>query len=492
MLNYRQLIQHPTLCNEWTLSSANEFGRLAQGMGCRIKGTDTIQFIAKADIPIECRKDITYSQFVCTVPPEKQEPNRTRFTVGGDRINYPSKVATPTADMITAKILFNSDISTPGTRFMTLDISNFYLMIPLKHPEYLRVKLRDIPEEIIHEYNLKSLADPDGSVYILVQLGIKLVRGLWCHKQRPIQFSQVVDDFRIKYTSQEHVNHLLAILKEHYTVTTDWTGTHYIGITLNWDYAKRQVHLSMPGYVAKALKPFDHPKPTTPQHSPFPSTPIKYGTKKQYATLKSTSPPLNKANKHFIQQICGKFLFLGRVVHPTLLSPISTIASQSAQPTEDTMNQTSQLLDYLASQDDAVLMCNASKMILRVHSNASYFSEPNARSRAGGHFFLSTNASVPPNNEAILNIAHIIKHIMASATHAELGVLYITALEAIYLHIILKELGHKIPATPIQTDNAMVEGVINGKVQPKHTKAMDMRFHWLRDCECQDQFRIYW
>ena len=38
----------------------------------------------------------------------------------------------------------------------------------------------------------------------------------------------------------------------------------------------------------------------------------------------------------------------------------------------------------------------------------------------------------------------------------------------------------------------MAEAVTNGKVQPKRTKAMDMRFHWLRDRECQQQFRIYW
>ncbi len=48
-------------------------------------------------------KDVTYGQFVCTVRPEKAEPNQTCFTVGGDRINYPGKVATPTAEMLVAK-----------------------------------------------------------------------------------------------------------------------------------------------------------------------------------------------------------------------------------------------------------------------------------------------------------------------------------------------------------------------------------------------------
>ncbi len=53
-------------------------------------------------------------------------------------------------------------------------------------------------------------------------------------------------------------------------------------------------------------------------------------------------------------------------------------------------------------------------------------------------------------------------------------------------------MGHTQAPTPLQTDNAMADGVVNGKVQPKQTKAMDMRFHWLRDWECQKQFRIFW
>ena len=66
------------------------------------------------------------------------------------------------------------------------------------------------------------------------------------------------------------------------------------------------------------------------------------------------------------------------------------------------------------------------------------------------------------------------------------------AREAVYIRIILDEMGHKQPPTPIQTDNAMADAVINSKITPKRTKAMDMRFHWLRDRECQDQFRFYW
>jgi hypothetical protein len=60
----------------------------------------------------EQMKDVTYGQFVCMVRPEKAEPNHTRFMVGRDKINYPGEVATPTADMLVAKMLFNSIILT--------------------------------------------------------------------------------------------------------------------------------------------------------------------------------------------------------------------------------------------------------------------------------------------------------------------------------------------------------------------------------------------
>eukprot|EP00804_Cyclotella_cryptica_P008936 CCRYP_012042-RA/>CCRYP_012042-RA protein AED:0.44 eAED:0.44 QI:0/-1/0/1/-1/1/1/0/183 len=103
----------------------------------------------------------------------------------------------------------------------------------------------------------------------------------------------------------------------------------------------------MPGYVKKALSQFQHPKPQTPQHAPFPATPINYGAHQQYAKAPSTATLLDPKGKKFIQQVCGKFLFLGRAVDPTLLCPISAIASQSSKPTVKTLKQTKQLLDYI-------------------------------------------------------------------------------------------------------------------------------------------------
>ena len=101
---------------------------------------------------------------VCKVRPEKSNPNRTRITIGGNRITFPGDIGSPTASLELAKLVFNSVLSRPGAKFTIFDICNFYLQTPLDRPEYARIKLSDIPEEFTLEYNLLSYAR-DGWVY---------------------------------------------------------------------------------------------------------------------------------------------------------------------------------------------------------------------------------------------------------------------------------------------------------------------------------------
>jgi hypothetical protein len=90
-------------------------------------------------------------------------------------------------------------------------------------------------------------------------------------------------------------------------------------------------------------------------------------------------------------------------------------------------------------------------------------------------------------------VAEIIKAVMSSAAESELGSLYLNTRKGVEERNILEEMGHPQPLTPVQTDNSTAEGIINSQVQPKHTKAMDMRFRWLRDRAVnQQQFRFYW
>jgi len=86
-------------------------------------------------------------------------------------INYPGDCGTPTADLLTVKLMFNSIISTPNAKFMTIDIKDFYLMTPMDRFEYFRMKLELFPQDIIEDYGLRDKVDADGNVFCEVQGG---------------------------------------------------------------------------------------------------------------------------------------------------------------------------------------------------------------------------------------------------------------------------------------------------------------------------------
>jgi hypothetical protein len=99
--------------------------------------------------------------------------------------------------------------------------------------------------------------------------------------------------------------------------------------------------------------------------------------------------------------------------------PLNDIATEQTKATEKTQATTNQLLDYLATHPDTTIRYRASDMILHIHSDASYLSVSNARSRLGGLFFLGNK---PPEedklNGSILNVASVIKHVVASAVES--------------------------------------------------------------------------
>jgi hypothetical protein len=114
-----------------------------------------------------------------------------------------------------------------------------------------------------------------------------------------------------------------------------------------------------------------------------------------------------------------------------MLTALSSLASEQCAPTENTMVKCKLFLDYAASQEDAVITYRKSDMVLAINSDASYLSEPKARSRAGGHFFMSEDNTDPKDNGAVHTVAKIIKAVMSSAAEAELGGLFINAKTAV-------------------------------------------------------------
>jgi hypothetical protein len=85
-------------------------------------------------------------------------------------------------------------------------------------------------------------------------------------------------------------------------------------------------------------------------------------------------------------------LYYAQAVDPTVSMPLNDITMEQTKATKKTQAATDQLLDYLATHPDATIRYHAFHMILHIHSDASYLSVSNARSRIGGLFFLGNKS----------------------------------------------------------------------------------------------------
>ena len=107
-------------------------------------------------------KEIIYTKVVCEVREGKDDEHCTKITVGGNLICYPGEAGTNTASLELIKLMLNSVISRTGARFACIDIKNFYLDTPMEDPEYVCIKITDIPEEFILEYGPAGMEDING------------------------------------------------------------------------------------------------------------------------------------------------------------------------------------------------------------------------------------------------------------------------------------------------------------------------------------------
>ena len=106
-----------------------------------------------------------------------------------------------------------------------------------------------------------------------------------------------------------------------------------------------------------------------------------------------------------------------------MLAALNTISAAHANATTTTMGDIVWILNYAATHPDATIHYHVSDMILHVTSDAYYLCEEQARSRAGGHFFLANRLvkngdktpALPTNNSAVHTLCQIIKTIMSSA-----------------------------------------------------------------------------
>jgi hypothetical protein len=146
------------------------------------------------------------------------------------------------------------------------------------------------------------------------------------------------------------------------------------------------------------------------------------------ATPTATAEEITRA-----QAVVGTLLYNAHAVDPTLLAPLSALVSQLSTVTTTTIAALSHLLDYCSTHPESTIRYFASDMQLKIHSNAK---------------------------------------------------------EGTVTRTTLTEMDHIQDATELKTDNTTVDGIINNTVQQKRSKAMDMRFYWVKDRVEQGQFNI--
>jgi hypothetical protein len=172
-----------------------------------------------------------------------------------------------------------------------------------------------------------------------------------------------------------------------------------------------------------------------------------------------------------------------------------TLASRLSTSTSTTMSGVDHLLDSCSKHPDANIRYYTSDMQLKIHSDASYLSEPKAKSRIGGYFYLGNaqNSPLPPLTYGPL-LCHytVLKHWVSSMADAEFGSVCVNTKIGTVTRTTLTEMGHPQEATYLKTDNSTTDGIINKTVQQKLSKAMDMRCYWIQDRVEQGQFDMGW
>jgi hypothetical protein len=178
----------------------------------------------------------------------------------------------------------------------------------------------------------------------------------------------------------------------------------------------------MPRYIKAALHKYQHPAPARPEHSPHSWNPPIYGAKTQFASDTEPSPALSDKDINNLQQLTCTILYYARAVDPALIMPINVLASEQSNATAVTADKVIELLNYCNTHSETKIRYHASDMILHIHSDASYISQKEAKSSAGGFFYMgnATKHDKKLSIGALFIISKVLKHVMSSAAKQKL------------------------------------------------------------------------
>jgi hypothetical protein len=175
---------------------------------------------------------------------------------------------------------------------------------------------------------------------------------------------------------------------------------------------------------------------------------------------------------------------------------LSSIAIKQSKGVTSMMGKAKQLLDYIATYPDATICFRMSNMIMNVNSNALYVLGYNNHSWACDHFFMGwslTNGDPIKLSGAFFTLCVILGFVLvASATEAEFGALFLNCKEGMIFHLTLEESGHPQPKSPIHCNNATTIGIANNTVKWQRSRSMEMQYFWVCDKIAQDAYNVKW
>jgi hypothetical protein len=248
----------------------------------------------------------------------------------------------------------------------------------------------------------------------------------------------------------------------------------------------------MPEYTKAALHKYQHPDPARLEHSQHTWNPPIYGATTQFVSDTEPSPALSDKDVNKLQQLTGTLLYYARAIGPTLIMTINVLASEQSNVTEITADKVIKLLNYCNIHPETKTRYHASDMILHNYSDASYLSENEAKSRSGGFFDMVNTSKKRQKTHKRSNFdcqqSPLTRNVVSSGSRNWSSFHRCKGRSCPQNNI--EGIGTQAVATPMETDNTTATGYSNGTIKQKRTKAMDMRFYWIKDQVKQGQFKI--
>jgi hypothetical protein len=316
---------------------------------------------------------------------------------------------------------------------------------------------------------------------------------LFRHHTGEIMFCLVVDDFGVRYKSQADTDHIISTLeKYYYKLKVRSLGDVYLRMAIAFDQPNKTVSISMPGYVKKMLQRC-RPQYLLPGHRPtkIPGVYIAPSLSKKPQTvfidrLEKPSPALVthlQATRYYRNKLLLEHYSITPALSIPLFSRLPTNSHHSRRTLPDESSTRPIALSVTAppTVGSNQIVYPTCDMVLHVFVDASYLCRSRARSVAGAIFFLGNHNDPTSINGSIHVFSSMIPCVVASAGEAQYAALFAAGQHAASIRTTLSDMGYPQGPTIIMCDNTSAIGIATDSIKQKRSKAIDMRFHWIRD-----------